>query len=60
MPQKLSQIDYVITTAGGNVVTSQTQRSSFVNNTNETATEDRGNIPQRQALSKILKPQADN
>ena len=47
-------------TAGGNVVTSQTQRSSFVNNTNETATEDRGNIPQRQALSKLLKPQADN
>jgi len=41
-------------------VKSQTQRSSFVNNTNETATEDRGNIPQRQALSKLLKPQADN
>lgn len=41
-------------------VKSQTQRSSFVNNTNETATEDRGNIPERQPLSKILKPQADN
>ena len=41
-------------------VQSQTQRSSFVNNTNETATEDRGNIPERQPLSKILKPQADN
>ena len=52
--------DKTKTTAGGNVVTSQTQRSSFVNNTNETATEDRGNIPQRQALSKLLKPQADN
>ena len=38
----------------------QTLRSGFVNNTNETATEDRGNIPQRQALSKLLKPEADN
>jgi hypothetical protein len=38
----------------------QTLRSDFVNNTNETATEDRGNIPQRQALSKLLKPEADN
>jgi hypothetical protein len=38
----------------------QTQRSLFVNNTNETATEDRGNIPERQALSKLLKPEADN
>ena len=38
----------------------QTLRSGFVNNTNETATEDRGDIPQRQALSKLLKPEADN
>ena len=41
-------------------VTSQTQRSSFVNNTNKTDTEDRGQIDERQPLSKILKPQADN
>ena len=41
-------------------VQSQTQRSSFVNNTNETNTEDRGKIPERQSLSKLLKPQADN
>jgi hypothetical protein len=41
-------------------VKSQTQRSSFVNNTNKTNTEDRGQIDQRQPLSKILKPQADN
>ena len=38
----------------------ETLRSGFVNNTNETPTEDRGNIPQRQALSKLLKPEADN
>ena len=41
-------------------VDSQTQRSSFVNNTNKTNTEDRGQIDERQPLSKILKPQADN
>ena len=46
-------------TGYGNVQ-SQTQRSSFVNNTNETNTEDRGKIPERQSLSKLLKPQADN
>ncbi len=38
----------------------QTLRSSFVNNTNKTATADRGEIPQRQGLNNILKPQADN
>ena len=38
----------------------QTLRSSFVNNTNKTATADRGEIPQRQGLNDILKPQADN
>ena len=41
-------------------VQSQTQRSGFVNNTNKTNTEDRGKIPERQSLSKLLKPQADN
>jgi hypothetical protein len=46
-------------TGYGNVQ-SQTQRSGFVNNTNETNTEDRGKIPERQSLSKLLKPQADN
>jgi hypothetical protein len=38
----------------------QTLRSSFVNNENTTATADRGDIPQRQGLSNILKPEADN
>lgn len=52
--------DITKTVANYGNVTSQTQRSSFVNNTNETATEDRGNIPERQPLSKLLKPQADN
>jgi hypothetical protein len=52
--------DITKTVTGYGNVTSQTQRSSFVNNTNQTATEDRGNIPERQSLSKLLKPQADN
>lgn len=38
----------------------QTLRSGFVNNTNVTQTADRGPIPQRQGLSNILKPEADN
>jgi hypothetical protein len=38
----------------------KTMRSGFVNNTNVTQTADRGPIPQRQGLSNILKPEADN
>jgi hypothetical protein len=38
----------------------KTLRSSFVNNTATTPTADRGPIPQRQGLSNILKPEADN
>ena len=52
--------DITKTITGYGNVQSQTQRSSFVNNTNETNTEDRGKIPERQSLSKLLKPQADN
>ena len=37
-----------------------TQRSSFVNNTYTVSTSDQGNIPSRQSLSELLKPQADN
>jgi hypothetical protein len=37
-----------------------TQRASFVNNTYTVPTTDLGNIPSRQSLSEILKPQADN
>ena len=37
-----------------------TQRASFVNNPYTTPTTDIGNIPSRQSLSEILKPQADN
>jgi hypothetical protein len=37
-----------------------TQRASFVNNTYTVPTTDMGNIPSRQSLSQILKPQADN
>jgi hypothetical protein len=38
----------------------ETQRASFVNNTYTVATTDLGNIPSRQSLSEILKPNADN
>ena len=37
-----------------------TLRSGFVNNTYTTSTKDLGNIPQRQSLSQILRPRADN
>lgn len=40
--------------------TALSQRSSFVNNTYTVPTTDIGNIPSRQSLSQILKPQADN
>jgi len=38
----------------------QTLRASFVNNTGNVSTTDRGSIPSRQSLSEILKPRADN
>jgi hypothetical protein len=38
----------------------ETQRASFVNNTYTVSTTDIGNIPSRQSLSQILKPNADN
>jgi len=38
----------------------KTLRSSFVNNTATVETNDRGDIPSRQGLSNILKPEADN
>lgn len=38
----------------------KTLRSSFVNNTANVQTTDRGPIPSRQSLSDILKPEADN
>jgi hypothetical protein len=38
----------------------QTLRASFVNNTANVQTTDRGAIPSRQSLSEILKPRADN
>ena len=37
-----------------------TLRSSFVNNTYTVPTTDQGNIPSRQSLSELLRPQADN
>jgi hypothetical protein len=43
-----------------NGVTNNTLRSGFVNNTYTTQTTDLGAIPQRQSLSQILKPKADN
>lgn len=38
----------------------ETQRASFVNNTYTVSTTDIGNIPSRQSLSQLLKPNADN
>ena len=38
----------------------ETQRSSFVNNTDTISTTDRGDIPSRQSLSDLLRPDADN
>jgi len=38
----------------------KTQRSSFVNNPYTVSTSDQGNIPSRQSLSELLKPEADN
>ena len=38
----------------------ETLRNSFVNNTYTVSTTDLGNIPSRQSLSDILKPNADN
>lgn len=38
----------------------KTLRAGFVNNTDTVRTNDRGNIPSRQSLSQILKPNADN
>lgn len=38
----------------------KTQRSKFVNNTNTLETTDRGNIPSRQSLSDLLRPEEDN
>ena len=38
----------------------QTLRASFVNNTANVQTTDRGPIPSRQSLSELLKPNADN
>ena len=38
----------------------ETQRAGFVNNTYTVSTTDMGNIPSRQSLSQILKPNADN
>lgn len=38
----------------------ETLRSSFANNTYTVRTTDQGNIPSRQSLSELLRPQADN
>jgi hypothetical protein len=38
----------------------ETQRSLFVNNTDTISTTDRGDVPSRQSLSDLLRPDADN
>ena len=41
-------------------LSNETERSSFVNNPYTVSTSDQGNIPSRQSLSELLKPEADN
>jgi hypothetical protein len=41
-------------------LSNKTERSSFVNNPYTVPTSDQGNIPSRQSLSQLLRPQADN
>jgi hypothetical protein len=54
------KIEDKVRTNLNNGPTNDTLRSGFVNNTYTTPTTDLGNIPQRQSLSQILKPRADN
>ena len=54
------KIEDKVRTNLNNGVGNDTLRSGFVNNTYTTPTTDMGNIPSRQSLSQILKPQADN
>jgi hypothetical protein len=54
------KIEDKVRTNLNNGPTNDTLRSGFVNNTYTTSTTDLGNIPQRQSLSQILKPRADN
>jgi hypothetical protein len=54
------KIEDKVRTNLNNGPTNDTLRSGFVNNTYTTSTTDLGNIPQRQSLSQILRPRADN
>ena len=54
------KIEDKVRTNLNNGPTNDTLRSGFVNNTYTTPTTDLGNIPQRQSLSQILRPRADN
>jgi hypothetical protein len=54
------KIEDKVRTNLNNGSTNDTLRSGFVNNTYTTSTTDLGNIPQRQSLSQILRPRADN
>lgn len=57
---KWIKIEDKVRTNLNNGVGNDTLRSGFVNNTYTTSTTDLGNIPQRQSLSQILRPRADN
>ena len=58
--RRWTQIEEVVRTNLTPGPENQTLRSSFVNNTAEVNTNDRGAIPSRQSLSQALKPKADN
>lgn len=54
------KIESDVRTDLNNAPTNNTLRSGFVNNTYTVRTTDLGNIPSRQSLSELLRPQADN
>lgn len=55
-----AKIEDDVRTGIGFAENAKTLRSSFVNNPYTVPTTDQGNIPSRQSLSEILKPNADN
>jgi hypothetical protein len=58
--KRWSKIEAGTRTNLNNGSNNDTLRSSFVNNTYTTPTTDLGSIPQRQSLSQMLRPKADN
>lgn len=58
--RRWAKIEDSVRTNLTNGTNNNTMRSTFVNNAYTVSTTDQGNIPSRQSLSDLLKPQADN